>query len=120
MDSDTQINATFLKKPKITMIPRSINFGVVEKGISSSAKLVTVINKGSAPLRINASEISGTNTNEFQQSNGCSMPLSRNATCVISVTAALTSPGTKTAELVIWSNDEKKPSLRIKLRAKTK
>jgi hypothetical protein len=120
MDGDTLVTATFLKSPRIVASPRSMNFGVIDKGITSVPRIVTIQNKGNAPLIISSIEITGTNAAEFEQINGCVSPLARDATCTISVTPTPVSSGTRTADLIIRSNDTKKPSLRIKLRAKVK
>ncbi|MBP1745962.1 MAG: putative outerrane protein (modular protein) [Deltaproteobacteria bacterium] len=120
MSGDVQITGTFLKRPIITASPRTINFGVLGKDITSPPRVVTIQNKGSAPLIINSSEITGTNAHELEQANGCTNPLSHDATCTIIVTATPISSGKKAADLVIHSNDTKKPSFRIKLRAKAK
>jgi hypothetical protein len=120
MTGDVLVTATFLKRPGITISPRSINFGAKEKDIASAPRIVTVKNKGSAPLIIDAIDITGVNTAEFKQSNGCSAPLAHDATCVISVTATPAASGARIADLIIQSNDEKKQSFRVKLRVKAK
>lgn len=120
MNGDEQITGIFLKRPIISARPRTINFGVLEKDIMSVPKVVTVSNKGSAQLIIGAIEITGANESYFEASNGCTNPLSREETCTIIVTVLPASLGTQTADLVIHSNDTKKPSFRIKLRAKAR
>jgi hypothetical protein len=120
MTGDVLVTAIFLKRPGITISPRSINFGAKEKDIASAPRIVTVKNKGSAPLIIDAIDITGVNTAEFKQSNGCSAPLAHDATCVISVTATPAASGARIADLIIQSNDEKKQSFRVKLRVKAK
>lgn len=120
MDGDAEITGVFLKRPVISARPRVINFGVLGREITSAPRVVTIRNKGSAPLIISAIEITGTNASEFQQSNECSVPLSRDATCPISVSVTPTSSGKTSADLVIHSNDPKKPSFQVKLRARTR
>jgi hypothetical protein len=120
MSGDVQITGAFQKRPIISASPRTINLGVLENDITSPPRVVTIRNKGSAPLIISSSEITGTNAHELEQANGCTNPLSHDATCTIIVTATPISSGKKAADLVIHSNDTKKPSFRIKLRAKAK
>jgi len=120
MDGDVAVTATFLKRPNIAVSPRSVNFGVSEKDITSPPRSLTVRNKGTAPLIVTAVEINGPNAAEFKQSNECTVPLTHNGTCTITVTAIPAASGTRVAELIIQSNDEKKQSLRTKLRAKVK
>jgi len=79
-----------------------------------------IINKGSAPLIIGAVEITGTNAAEFEPSDDCTKLLTHSGTCSIAVTATPAATGARVADLIIQSNDEKKKSFRIKLRAKAK
>jgi hypothetical protein len=120
MTGDILVTATFLKRPIIAVSPRSTNFGIIEKDITSAPRILTITNKGSAPLIIRAVEITGSNAAEFEPSNGCTTPLASGAACTITVTATPAASGTRVADLIIQSNDEKKKSFRIKLRAKAK
>jgi hypothetical protein len=120
LTGDVLVRATFLKRPGIAVSPRSINFGTVVKEIASSPRVLTIKNKGSAPLVITTVEITGSNAAEFGPSNGCTIPLTSGAMCTITVTATPAASGTRIADLIIQSNDEKKPSLRVKLRGKAK
>ena len=120
MAGDILVTATLLKRPMIAVSRRSINFGVIEKDITSAPRIVTVKNKGSAPLIIRAVELTGSNAAEFEPSNGCTTPLTSGAACTITITATPAATGARVADLIIQSNDEKKPSLKIKLRAKAK
>jgi hypothetical protein len=120
MDGDTYVTATFLKKPKIRVTPRSINFGTIATGITSSPRTLSIRNTGSAPLTINSLEITGTDAPDFQHLGGCSTPLVSEASCAITLTATLVSSGARAAEVIIRSNDSKMPSLRVKLRAKAR
>jgi hypothetical protein len=120
MTGDTLVTTTFLKRPMIAVSPRSINFGVIEKDITSALRVLTITNKGSASLIIRAVEITGSNAGEFEPSNGCTTPLTSGAACTITVTATPAATGARVADLIIQSNDEKKKSFRIKLRAKAK
>jgi hypothetical protein len=114
------VTATFLKRPRIAVSPRSVNFGTLVKDITSPPRVVTIKNKGSAPLVITTVEITGSNAAEFRLSHGCTTPLTSSATCTITVTATPAASETRIADLIIQSNDEKKPSLKIKLRGKVK
>ena len=120
MEGDVAVTATFLKRPRIAVSPRSVNFGSLVKDITSSPRVVTIKNKGGAPLVISTVEVTGSNAAEFRPSVGCTTPLTRSATCTITVTATPVASGTRIADLIIQSNDEKKTSLRIKLRGKAK
>ena len=64
--------------------------------------------------------IAGDLPSVFGQTNDCPAALASNAFCTISVTATSPDYDQKTAELQIVSNDPKKPTTIVKLKAKAK
>ena len=96
----------------------SINFGSVRTGGMSSPQYVKIKNTGKADLIINSITVIAPNAAEFRQSNACSS-ISPGSACNDSVIfSPQTSFGTKTATLVISSNDTKKPVINVKLQGK--
>ena len=118
MSDDVAVSATFIKPPRISVSPASINFGTVKTGESYS-KAVTLKNTGVTDLVVSY-EISGTNSTEFSAS-GCTDPVATGESCTITVELAPVLPfDTKSAQLHISSNDPKKPSVNVKLSANAK
>jgi hypothetical protein len=120
MTGDISVTGTFSKRPRIAVSPRSINFGVLKQNLMFVSRVVTIRNKGSALLSIGSAEIAGSNPTEFELSNSCAMPLTHDTVCTITVTTKPASSGTKSADLMIQSNDEKRPSVRVRLRARVR
>ncbi|MGH9736524.1 MAG: choice-of-anchor D domain-containing protein [Candidatus Acidiferrales bacterium] len=55
----------------VTLSSVSINFGNQAVGVASSAISVTVTNSGNGPLLISGLSLSGTNANDFSETNNC-------------------------------------------------
>ena len=105
--------------PKISASPKSVNFGSVQVGDTSSPKIITIKNTGVSDLVISDINITGTNAGEFNQTNGCSTITSGNS-CTINATFTPTTPsGAKSATISISSNDSKKPTVNVKLKGKS-
>jgi Abnormal spindle-like microcephaly-assoc'd, ASPM-SPD-2-Hydin len=81
--------------------PTSLNFGSVAFGTTSSAKVVTLTNVGTAAFTIVTVAITGTNAGDFVQTNTCGSSLSAGASCNISVKFKPTATGTRTAALSV-------------------
>ena len=120
MTADTTATATFLPEYKISVDPKSLNFKNLKKDVPSDSLTVTVTNVGVADLVISPPVIAGDFPSVFSQTNDCPAALASNAFCTISVTATSPDYDKKTAELQIVSNDPKKPTTIVKLKAKAK
>jgi hypothetical protein len=107
--------ATFAVKiggPKISVSPKSVNFGSIGIG-GTSTKTITVTGKGY--LTVNSITLTGANASEFNQTNNCSSLLP-DGSCTINATFSPTSSsGKKSATISISSNDPKKPIVNVKL-----
>jgi hypothetical protein len=103
--------------PKISVSPKSVNFGSVPVGSSSIPKIVTIKNMGISDLEINLITITGTNPNEFSQTTDCST-VAKGVSCTITVTFCPASTGSKSATMSIPSNDPTKPIVNMKLAGK--
>ena len=120
MTADTTATATFLPEYKISVDPKSLNFKNLKKDVPSDTLTVTVTNVGVADLLISPPVIAGNFPSVFGQTNDCPAALASNAFCTITVTATSPDYDKKTAELQIVSNDPKKPTTIVKLKAKAK
>jgi hypothetical protein len=105
--------------PAIDADPAPTYYGNVQLG-SALSKTVTVSNRGLANLTLSGvPTLSGANAAEFTiTSHNCNsgLVLASNATCSVTVQYAPTSPGSKTANLLIASNDPVTPSRTVQLR----
>lgn len=103
--------------PKISVSPRSLNFGSLKTGSTSKPKTITIRNTGKGNLKIYSITVKGTNASEFNGQNDCPTIFPGNS-CTINVTFIPTSFGTKSATMVIFPNDFNKPAVNIKLSGK--
>lgn len=76
---------------------------------STKTGTITVTNTGNSPLTISNLAISGTNASEFSVS-GCATPIAANSTCVLTVTFAPSTTGSKSATLSITHDASGSPS----------
>lgn len=97
----------------IAVDPISINFGEINKGESSSPKVVTIENQGGGDLTISGVTITGDNADDFTiDVDGGSNPLgevsaviSSGGDATITITFSPSSAGEKSASLEITSDD---------------
>lgn len=100
---------------KIYATPASVNLGSVALGASSATSVITVGNKGKSALTITSVTFTGTESDEFSQSNTCGT-VQPAGSCLVNVTFTPNLPyAKKTAILAIASDDPKKPTLNVKL-----
>ncbi|MEN6319736.1 MAG: choice-of-anchor D domain-containing protein, partial [Syntrophaceae bacterium] len=95
-----------LAVPYASASPRSISFGSVAMGTSSTPQTITVTNIGKAVLVMDAIYLVGTNISEFAiQNNTCAnKSLSVSSSCTLKVVFSPTSNAAKTATVSILSN----------------
>lgn len=97
----------------ISVLPASINFGGIEVGESSSARVATITNNGGLSLDVSDIVLSGNNVTEYNLNiNGGSVPCASTsfslpgfASCTFSSTFSPSSEGAKNAIITISSND---------------
>ena len=103
--------------PNISVTPTSCNFGNVNMGSSSSPQTFTVSNTGSANLVIGTITLTGTDASQFsKQSDNCSgKTLTPSSSCTVNTVFSPASTGSKSASLLIPSNDPDTPTLNMQL-----
>jgi DNA-binding beta-propeller fold protein YncE len=99
--------------PKISVARKAVNFAS-NVGYISVPKIITIKNRGKSDLLVNNIAITGTNGDDFTETNNCS-PLAKGSSCIINITFNPTSVGRKFAALNILSNDPRKPSVNVEL-----
>jgi len=91
--------------PAVAFSPRSLAFDVQSVGISSSARMVSLVNYGGADLTISSIVASG----DFAQSNNCGGNVAVGANCTISVTFTPSSSGPRSGMLSVTDNASGSP-----------
>ena len=89
--------------------PSSVSFGSVTQGTSSPVRTVIVANTGNLPLVVSQISLSGTDRDQFSQTNNCSS-VAAGSSCTISVTFTPTSAGSKSGSISISHNASGSPS----------
>ena len=90
--------------PVLTVTPPSLAFGNQNLNVTSTAQTVTVSNTGTLNLTLNSISLTGTNANQFGQTNTCGpfpRTLLTGASCTVNVTFRPTTTGAKTASLSV-------------------
>jgi phosphoesterase family protein/centrosomal CEP192-like protein len=95
--------------PVVSLSPTSLTFPSQTVGTTSTAQPVTLKNTGTASLSITSISITGTNSGDFKQSNGCGSSVAAGASCTINVTFTPTATGTRTASVSIADNASGSP-----------
>jgi hypothetical protein len=87
--------------PRAAAWPTSLAFGTVRVGQTSSARTVTFMSTGTAPLSVSSVKITGANASDFKlYSNGCTgAVLSGGESCTVSVAFAPTALNGRNASL---------------------
>jgi VCBS repeat protein/centrosomal CEP192-like protein/pre-peptidase/ASPM-SPD-2-Hydin domain-containing protein len=88
----------------VELTPASLTFGSIKVGTKSSAKKVTLTNKGTTKLSITSITITGTNSGDFTQTNTCGTGIGAGATCSISVAFKPTATGARSASVSVKDN----------------
>ncbi len=103
-NSEDNTVSILLQSPSVTLSSTSLAFGSQTVGTTSAAQTVTLTNSGSANLAITSIALTGTNTNQYGETNTCPASLASGASCTISVTFSPTITSTVTANVSITDN----------------
>lgn len=102
-------------QPIVAVLSESTDFGVAAIG-SETTTIFTISNMGTGVLIVGDIAVTGDHAAEFIINETCSrQSISAGLSCLVHVTFAPTSEGTKTATLTVPTNDELTPSLPIAL-----
>ena len=105
---------------KVRIIPKKVSFGTVKKDITSESKNITIINAGPKDMEIKSIEISGTAQSDFEYTHTCTGQIMPGRGCTITVAVLPSELGKREAELIISSNNMKKPVMNVHLAANTR
>ncbi|HEX8997895.1 MAG TPA: N,N-dimethylformamidase beta subunit family domain-containing protein [Ktedonobacterales bacterium] len=95
--------------PAVSLTPTSLSFGSVTTNTSSAAQSITLKNTGTAPLTISGIALSGTNADQFSQTNTCPASLAAGGTCSISVVFSPTVAQSDSASVQVSDNASGSP-----------
>lgn len=96
--------------PTPQLSPSSLSFADQTSGTVSSAKNLTLSNVGTAVLNITSIGLTGTNPDDFSQTNTCGSTLAGGANCSISVTFRPQDVRSSSATLSVVSNASGSPT----------
>jgi hypothetical protein len=104
-------DAEFYTPLTMTFSASSLNFGVLQVGLTSNPQTVTVTNVSSHSATITSIASSG----DFSQSNTCPATLTAGQNCTISVTFKPSVAGSRSGSLTLKDNDPGSPTQTISL-----
>jgi len=84
--------------------PESLQFQIQVQGTQSAVQAVTLTNVGKETLDITHIAFTGTNANDFLQTNNCGSPLGLGASCSVNVSFEPTGKGNRYASLTVVDN----------------
>ena len=93
-----------LQVPVVTVLPTGLTFQDQVIGTASASKNLTLTNASVLGLSITSIAVTGTNANDFVQTNTCGLRLAAGAKCVIKVIFTPTHIGQQTASVTITDN----------------
>jgi len=106
MDAAKNATVSFRQLPTISVKPKSLNLGRVKRDALSEARIVSIKNAGAEDIFIDSIEITGTHWAEFNVTNWCTLSLSPQGSCDISVSITAQDYGKREASLQILSHQK--------------
>ncbi len=96
-------------EPAVSISPTTLAFGSHVVGGTSSSQALTLTNTGNAILTPLSVNMTGTNSDDFAQTNTCGTNLAAGASCAINVTFRPSAAGVRNASLHISDNAASSP-----------
>jgi N-acetylneuraminic acid mutarotase len=103
--------ASYYTPLTLTFSATSLNFGLIQIGISSAAQNATVANVSGHTVNFTSIASSG----DYSQTNTCGTSLTAGTSCTISITFTPTAQGTRTGAVTLKDNSPGSPSQTIAL-----
>jgi len=97
--------------PAAVALPTTLTFSQQAIGTTSAPQSVTLTNTGQATLTISSIGLTGSDSGDYGESNGCGAALAANANCQINVTFTPTTGGTRNATLSVATNSPGSPQI---------
>lgn len=90
--------------------PAAMHFGVQAPGTAGLAQMLTVTNKGSAPLIVSGVQLGGPDRDDFLVGDRCRQPVAVGASCQVGVRFHPSATGARSATLTLLTNAPSAPS----------
>jgi streptogramin lyase len=87
--------------PAFTLAPNPLAFGNQTLNVSTTALPISLNSTGSTAVSISSVRVTGTNANQFSETNNCGTSVAAGAACTINVIFRPTSAGSKTASIAV-------------------
>jgi Abnormal spindle-like microcephaly-assoc'd, ASPM-SPD-2-Hydin len=95
--------------PNVMLSPKSLTFATQKVGATSAPQNVTLTDNGGGTLTIGSITITGTDPDDFAETNNCPASLPTMGTCTITVTFTPTATGSRTAAVTVTDNASNSP-----------
>lgn len=95
----------------VTLTPATLSFSSQVVGVKSTAKVVTLTNKGTTNLTIASIGFAGLNSLDYGQTSTCGTTIPPSGTCTVSVTFTPTNVGLRSATLQVFDNGYLSPQV---------
>ena len=99
--------------PEIQVLPASIDYGLIKRG-QSAVNTITITNTWTGALSV-AVGLTGAHAADYPVTGGSQATLMPDESCTIEATFRPTTAFTRTAEIVVTSNDQQTPTVTIPL-----
>ena len=111
-DATKTVNAVItLTTGTVKLVPDSMNFGRMLVHRSTSPRPATLTNTGTSILNVSSIGISGTNPQDYSQTNTCGPTVNAGMSCTISVTFTPAAIGTRSAGVSMTDSSTDSPQL---------
>ncbi len=108
-DSPQSVPLTGQGVEQATVSPTSLKFAAQAVGTTSAAKVVTLHNNLATALTVNSISFTGTNPEDFAETNSCEGSVPAKGKCTVSVTFKPTATGTRSATLIVSDSANNSP-----------
>lgn len=109
-DAPAGVSITY-PAPTADVSAKAISFGSQAPGTAGPEKLLTVTNRGSAPLLISGVLLGGSGPDDFLVNDRCQQPLDAGSRCEIALRFDPQSPGERSATVKLLTNVARPPTL---------
>jgi hypothetical protein len=103
--------ASFYTPLTLTFSASSLNFGLLQIGLTSPSQTVTVTNVSAHPVNLTSIASGG----DYAQSHTCPTTMTAGTSCTITITFIPTKPGTRTGAVTLKDNSPGSPTQTISL-----
>ena len=107
-DMNTPVGSS-VSVPAVSLSSTNATFGNQGTATTSAAQTITMTNSGGVPLSITNITVTGSNSNDFSQTNTCGTALPPTAACSINITFTPSTTGIRSAAVTITDSAPSSP-----------